>query len=178
MGDYGEVGALDFFRLMEEYLSGSRDARSYQQGFFALMKKRAVLSEDESRIVQESYGDADDYDPGIRLPHTIEEPELKKRCRCREARHVRTRRAHAGLEQKYNYCNTKLPTRQAFFPRKSLHRRSSAHDNNCYFCSSPLHPTAPSSTPPPDVRLLSSGDGARGNVHHYHIVRRLRARTV
>ena len=79
MEGYGEVGVLEFLQLMEDYLSGNRDARSYQQGFFALMKRRTVLSEDESRIVQESYGDADDYDPTIRLPHTIEEPELRKR---------------------------------------------------------------------------------------------------
>jgi len=43
------------------------------------MKRRAVLSDDKSRIVQQSYGDADDNDPAIRLPHTIEEPELRKR---------------------------------------------------------------------------------------------------
>jgi hypothetical protein len=57
------------------------------------MKRRAVLSEDEFRLVQESYGDADDYDPEVRLPQTIEEPELRKRVaatasRLAESRHV------------------------------------------------------------------------------------------
>jgi hypothetical protein len=79
MESYGEVGVLDFLQLMEDSISGTRDARSYQRAFFALMKRRAVLSDDESRIVQQSYGDADDYDPAILLPHTIEEPELRKR---------------------------------------------------------------------------------------------------
>jgi hypothetical protein len=79
MEGYGEVYVLDFLQLMEDYLSRKRDARSYRQEFFALMKRRTVLSEDESRTVQEAYGDADDYDPEIRLPYTIKEPELRKR---------------------------------------------------------------------------------------------------
>jgi Bacterial self-protective colicin-like immunity len=79
MESYGEVGVPEFLQLMKDYLDGRTDVRSYRQGYFALMKKRMVLNEEESRILQTAYGDADDYDPLIRLAHTIEEPELRKR---------------------------------------------------------------------------------------------------
>jgi hypothetical protein len=79
MENYGEVAVSDFVRLMRDYLEGRTDVQFYRQTYFALMKKRMNLSEDESRILQHAYGDADDYDQKVRLPFTLEESELKKR---------------------------------------------------------------------------------------------------
>jgi hypothetical protein len=79
MENYGQVGIPEFVRLMEDFLETRIDVRQYQQNYFALMKKRMTLSEDESRILQQAYGDADDYDPELRLQYTIEEPELRQR---------------------------------------------------------------------------------------------------
>ncbi len=64
---------------MSGYLDGSISAAEYQRGMFDAMKVRCTLSEDESRIVGLAYHDADDFDPEIRLEHTIEEPELRAR---------------------------------------------------------------------------------------------------
>jgi len=64
---------------MKAYLEGKIEVGSYQQGIFALMKKRAVLTLEEYDVIQTVFVDADDYDPVVRLEHTILEPELRRR---------------------------------------------------------------------------------------------------
>lgn len=80
MENYGEIGVLEFVRLMKDYLERRIDTSQYRERYFALTKKRVhIPNEDVDRIVQQAYGDADDYDPVVRLPHTIQEPELRER---------------------------------------------------------------------------------------------------
>ena len=64
---------------MKSFLMGQIDARGYQEAYFALMKRRANLAAEEFEIIQQAFVDADDYDPEVRLDHTIEEPELRSR---------------------------------------------------------------------------------------------------
>jgi hypothetical protein len=79
MEDHREVGVADFLNLMKGYVDLKIDALSYQKGFFALMKRRSNLTEDEFRVLQTAFVDADDYDPILRLEYTITEPELRRR---------------------------------------------------------------------------------------------------
>jgi len=79
MDPHPEVQVSDFLSLMSRLLAGEIEAREYQSQYFELMKNRMTVTEDEFRILQMAYGDADDYDPSLRLEHTIEEPELKRR---------------------------------------------------------------------------------------------------
>jgi hypothetical protein len=79
MENYDEVDVPDFLDFMKEYLEGKIDAESYRQGFFKLMKKRARFTDDEFRLIQVAFLDADDYDPVVRLEYTILEPELRRR---------------------------------------------------------------------------------------------------
>jgi hypothetical protein len=81
MGNSGEAGVPDFVRLMKAYLEGLINVDDYKQLYFVLTKKRITTDEEASRILQQAYGDADDYDSEIRLPYTIEEPELRERVR-------------------------------------------------------------------------------------------------
>jgi uncharacterized protein YktA (UPF0223 family) len=79
MENYGEVHVLEFLRLMKAFLDKKIDAGHYRGAYFALMKKRMILSEEESRILQTAYGDADAYDPKLKLQHTIDDYELNAR---------------------------------------------------------------------------------------------------
>jgi hypothetical protein len=79
MEHYGEVGVPDFLRLMQNYLDGKIDVDSYCSSYFDLAVKRNTITSDESRIIYTAYHDADDYDPEVRLEHTILEPELRRR---------------------------------------------------------------------------------------------------
>jgi hypothetical protein len=79
MENYCEVGVSDFLCLMNEYLEGKIDVDTHRYGVFAAMKKRARISDDEFRIIQGAFVDADDYDPAVRLEHTILESELRRR---------------------------------------------------------------------------------------------------
>jgi hypothetical protein len=78
---YGEVGVPEFTHLMRDFLQGRLDARQYTQQYFALMKKRMTLTEEESRVLQRAYGDADDYEPdaAIELPNLLTEHQLRER---------------------------------------------------------------------------------------------------
>ena len=64
---------------MKDFFEEKIDVRSYQMGIFALMKRRSRFTNDEYRIIQVAYGDADDFDPIVRLEYTILEPELRRR---------------------------------------------------------------------------------------------------
>ena len=82
MENYGEVSVLDFMRLMKDFLDRRISADQYARDYFGLSKKRINISDGAiSRITQQAYGDADDYesDPAIRYPKWIGEPELRER---------------------------------------------------------------------------------------------------
>ena len=81
MENYAEVGVPEFTRLMKDFLQGRLDAGQYAQQYFALMKKRMTLTEEESRVLQRAYGDADDYEPdaSIELPNLLSEHQLRER---------------------------------------------------------------------------------------------------
>ena len=79
MSSRTEVGVADFLSLMEAYLADRIKVDEYRSTYFQLMKQRTNFSEDEFRILQPAYGDADDYDAVVRLEYTIEEPELRMR---------------------------------------------------------------------------------------------------
>ena len=82
MESFGEVGIPDYMRLMKDYLDGRIPVHEYKKSYFELNKKRVNIPDEEaSRITQQAYGDADDYepDPSIRLPYVIDESQLKER---------------------------------------------------------------------------------------------------
>jgi hypothetical protein len=79
MQKYIQVKVTDFLRQMEGYIDGKIGVDDYCQGIFALMKRRMTISDEECRILQTAFHDADDYDAEIRLEHTILEPELRRR---------------------------------------------------------------------------------------------------
>jgi hypothetical protein len=79
MENYGEASVIEFARIMRDYLEGRTDVHAYRQNLFGSMTKRTNLNEEESRIVQQAYGDADDYDQAVSLTYTLDEPELKTR---------------------------------------------------------------------------------------------------
>jgi hypothetical protein len=79
MEPHDEACVSEYLQLMTSYHKGLIDARSYQSAYFSLMVKRIILTEEESRILQQAYGDADDYDAELKLEYTIDEPELRAR---------------------------------------------------------------------------------------------------
>lgn len=85
MENFGDVvGIVDYMRLMQSFLDGRMDAQNYAKSYFDLTKRRTIISDDEvSRITQQAYGDADDYEPDLDLrrsnPQWIDEPELRQR---------------------------------------------------------------------------------------------------
>ncbi|MGA7062046.1 MAG: colicin immunity domain-containing protein [Candidatus Acidiferrales bacterium] len=81
MENYGEVGVPEFTLLMRDFLEDRLDASQYAKQYFALMVKRMTLTEEESRVLQRAYGDADDYeaDPAIELPNVLNEHQLRER---------------------------------------------------------------------------------------------------
>jgi hypothetical protein len=75
--DYDET---DYVRLMKSFLQKRIDAASYTRQLWDMNKGRALFASDEASIViQKALGDADDYDPIVRLQYTIEEPALRVR---------------------------------------------------------------------------------------------------
>jgi hypothetical protein len=79
MTDLSEISASHFARLMTDFLAGAIPAREYQRRMFDAMNRRCAMTDDEFSIIGLAYHDADDYDPEVRLEHTIEEPELRRR---------------------------------------------------------------------------------------------------
>lgn len=79
-----EVSIQDYMRLMKAFLDGRTDADEYTRSYFDLAKKRAnIPNEDVSRITQQAFGDADDYEADVELrlgnPQWIDEPTLRGR---------------------------------------------------------------------------------------------------
>jgi hypothetical protein len=69
---------LDYLRLMKAYLEDHLDVDTYCRQLFSMNTKRSLLSEQASEIVQKTYSKTDQYDAVLRLPDTIQEPELRE----------------------------------------------------------------------------------------------------
>jgi hypothetical protein len=79
-----EFGVVEYMRLMRDFLDERIDARHYARSYFELTTKRVSIPNDEvSRITQQAYGDADDYEADVMLrqknPQWIGEYELRER---------------------------------------------------------------------------------------------------
>jgi Bacterial self-protective colicin-like immunity len=84
MAEDSEVRVPEYMRLMKDLLDRRISADNYRLSYFALSKRRvSIFDEEASRITQQAYGDADDYEPDpklrLELPNTIREPELRER---------------------------------------------------------------------------------------------------
>jgi hypothetical protein len=80
MENYGEISIADFVQLMKDYVGLRIDADQYRQMYFELTKKRVHIPNDTvNQIIQQAYGDADDYDPTVTLPYTLDDDDLRKR---------------------------------------------------------------------------------------------------
>lgn len=55
------------------------DVRQYQHSYFDLSKKRFLATPEEDKILQQAYGDADDFDDVVHLEYTIDEDQLRSR---------------------------------------------------------------------------------------------------
>lgn len=74
-----EIQVSHYVRLMKNFLDKTISVRQYCEGIFNAAQVRCTLTEEESRIIGIAFHDADDYDEEIRLPHTIDESELRNR---------------------------------------------------------------------------------------------------
>ena len=79
MDSYPEIDVLDFVRLMNAFLDRRIDVRQYQHSYFDLGKKRFSVTPEEDKILQQAYGDADDFDDVVHLDYTIDEEQLRTR---------------------------------------------------------------------------------------------------
>jgi hypothetical protein len=79
MERYPEVQVLDFVRLMADFLAKRIDAYQYRRDYFDLMKNRVVLTDEENKILEQAYGDADDFDDVVHLEYTIDDAQLRER---------------------------------------------------------------------------------------------------
>ena len=75
-----DVHVSNFIELMNRFLMGQVRADEYCTAYFDMSKKRFIVTEEESIVLQKAFGDADDYDEVVRGPY-IGEPELKARVR-------------------------------------------------------------------------------------------------
>jgi Bacterial self-protective colicin-like immunity len=77
---FPQVGVIDYVRLMKDFLGRRIDVHEYRRCFFSFAKMRAdVLSEEEDKIIQQAYGDADDFDDSVKLEYVINEGQLRQR---------------------------------------------------------------------------------------------------
>jgi hypothetical protein len=79
MDPYPQLEVLDFVRLMKDFLDRRIDVRQYTRSYFDLSKKRFVATPEEDKILQQAYGDADDFDDVVHLEYTINEEQLRGR---------------------------------------------------------------------------------------------------
>lgn len=79
MDPYPDTEVLDFVRLMKDFLDRRIDVRQYQHSYFDLSKKRFTVTPEEDKILQQAYGDADDFDDVVHLEYTIDEEQLRSR---------------------------------------------------------------------------------------------------
>jgi Bacterial self-protective colicin-like immunity len=76
---YPQVEVVDFIRLMQDFLAKRIDVDQYRRSYFDLSKMRMDVPDDEDKILQEAYGDADDFDDVVHLENTIDEAQLRER---------------------------------------------------------------------------------------------------
>lgn len=76
---YPQIAVLDFVRLMKDFLDRRIDVQQYCRSYCELNVKRIVVSEEESKILQQAFGDADDFDEVVHLECTISEAQLRER---------------------------------------------------------------------------------------------------
>ena len=79
MDPYPQIDVLDFVRLMKDFLDRRIDVRQYQRSYVDLSTKRFVTTPEEDKILQQAYGDADDFDDVVHLEYTIDEEQLRNR---------------------------------------------------------------------------------------------------
>ena len=79
MDPYPQIEVHDFVRLMKDFLDRRIDVRQYQRRYFDLSKKRFIVTDEEDKILQQAYGDADDFDDVVHLEYTINEELLRER---------------------------------------------------------------------------------------------------
>jgi hypothetical protein len=79
MDPHPQIEVLDFVRLMKDFLDKRIDVHQYKRSYFDLSAKRIIVSDDEDKILQQAYGDADDFDDVVHLEYTIDEEQLRER---------------------------------------------------------------------------------------------------
>ena len=77
---FPQVEVADYVRLMKDFLENLIDVHQYCRSYFGFAKMRmGVLSDEEDKIIQQAYGDADDFDDAVQLEYTIDEGQLRQR---------------------------------------------------------------------------------------------------
>jgi hypothetical protein len=77
---FPQVEVADYVRLMKDFLGNLIDVHQYCRSYFGFAKMRmGILSDEEDKIIQQSYGDADDFDDALQLEYTIDESQLRQR---------------------------------------------------------------------------------------------------
>ncbi|HEY7097199.1 MAG TPA: colicin immunity domain-containing protein [Terriglobales bacterium] len=79
MALHPQIEVLDFVLLMKAFLGKRIDAHQYRSNYFDLSKKRVIATEEEDKVLQQAYGDADDFDDTVSLANTINEEQLRER---------------------------------------------------------------------------------------------------
>jgi len=76
---YPQIAVLDFVRLMKDFLDERINVHQYRRSYGELNVKRIIVSEEESKILQQAFGDADDFDEVVHLEYTISKSQLRER---------------------------------------------------------------------------------------------------
>ena len=79
MDPFSQIEVHHFVRLMKDFLDRRIDVRQYQRTYFDLSTKRFIVTDEEDKILQQAYGDADDFDDVVHLEYTINEEQLRER---------------------------------------------------------------------------------------------------
>lgn len=74
--DYDEH---DYLRLLKDYVENRIHVETYRDRLFSMSSKRSLMADEASIVIQQAYGDADDYDPVEKLDYTIDESALRER---------------------------------------------------------------------------------------------------
>ena len=77
---FPQVEVADYVRLMKDFLDNLIDVHQYRRRYFGFaLMRMGVLSDEEGKIIQQAYGDADDFDDAVQLEYTIDEGQLRQR---------------------------------------------------------------------------------------------------
>jgi hypothetical protein len=79
MDPYSQIEVLDFVRLMKDFFDRRIRRAPISAPYFDLSKKRFVAIPEVDKILQQAYGDADDFDDVVHLEYTINEEQLRSR---------------------------------------------------------------------------------------------------